>query len=107
MSDVWAPLRGPGCVALHATEDDTVEGADDRPVDVPGQSAGVEQRPLLEQGPALVIGVDDELEPSQSAPWVVATATEPRPAKGRAMLLGTGVTKPTQWGVTMTGRPPR
>jgi len=37
-------------VALHAAEDDSVERVEHRPVGVPGQATGVEERPLPEQG---------------------------------------------------------
>ena len=58
-------FRRAGDVALHAAENATMEGANDRPVEVPGQAPVVEEGTLAKQCLSLVVGVDDELEPGQ------------------------------------------
>ena len=36
---------------------------------VPAQARRVQERPPPEQGPSLVVGVDDELEPGEAGRW--------------------------------------
>ena len=59
------PLGGTGDVGQYRAEVKPVEGIDERPVEVPGQTPGVEEGSLAEQRPARVVGVDDELDPRQ------------------------------------------
>jgi calcium-translocating P-type ATPase len=74
VDELWrwnARRRGPnnlgstGDVGQHRAEDKPVEGRDERPVEVSGQTPGVEEGSLAQQRPARVVGVDDELEPGQ------------------------------------------
>ena len=59
-------VDGVSDVALHAAEDDAVEGLDRPPVEVAGQAVRVEQGALPEDGVAGRVLVDDQLEPGQT-----------------------------------------
>ena len=110
-----------GDVSLHAAEDDTVKGADCRPVDVPEQTPRVKQRPLTEDGPVLVVGVDDELEPgearqshlrAQTQQVHVVDLLDPPPVKGvpDGQVEGVAATAAQPWAaeeaVKQTAGPP-
>ena len=58
-------LGGTGNVGQHRAEDKPVEGVDQRPVEVPGQTPGVEEGSLAQHRAPRVVGVDDELEPGK------------------------------------------